>query len=705
MNPGDFLHKDVETRLCEHYMVAGVVCSFSTNCEQLLEAARDSFLPITPPAVSVDLAVRFWVNDTDRPQPPWPKPYVRGLDHLVFAGFDAGSSMLADLRTRRVIGRFSVGMAADTAYWKTVIFPILLTIVGASVGIAELHCACVAREEHGLLLAGPSGSGKSTLALALSQTGFGFLSDDRTFCSRSNGEVLAWGLPTRLKLRREAAVWFQELRNQQPTETREGLPVFWLEPDGWLGLNRVRRCRPRALIFLQRQEASEFRLSRLSSTEALNRLNKDLLAELPEAVAKRSGTIDKLVELPCWLLRYGGQPQEIAQQISRVLARLWSLDDPGSKGEPNAPIQGIAETAPAEQRQEDPLRRLTPTLYTTALPVMGRTVRLETNSSKILEHAVGLFAPYPGSPNGGADFRWRIVSQTDVQRSPPWPKRSAFSGHGLRFAEFGQRNFLAVDLDAREAVAFLAQSLAEDELGLTSPFLDNLFCMTASSLGLVSLRANCVALGNKGVLVFGAYNSGKTTASYMAAKLGLEFHADEGVFAELQGGLLRVWGGFWPPAFRSETLHFLPELRTCTRPFSYRDFTLYHLSQQQFRATHVQSISPVCCVFLDRQVSTVPRLTPIAQIEWSRLLAGNVLFKDDDRFEKQRASVFAVLEALPAYRLAYDSNPAVAATLLRQMLPDHDIPQGQSGYGETGPPASLDLKGCSTTGCTEPLKT
>src|SRR5580658_9534250 len=152
MSAGDFLCKDAATPLCEHYTAAGAVCSFSTNWEPILEAARHSFLPIETAPVSVDLSVRFWVDYAALTQPPWPKPYVRGLNHLVFAGFDSGSSMLADPRTRRVIGRFSASMAADQSYWKAVIFPILLTTIGASVGIAELHCSCVAKKQGGLLL-------------------------------------------------------------------------------------------------------------------------------------------------------------------------------------------------------------------------------------------------------------------------------------------------------------------------------------------------------------------------------------------------------------------------------------------------------------------------------------------------------------------------------------------------------------------------
>jgi hypothetical protein len=318
--------------------------------------------------------------------------------------------------------------------------------------------------------------------------------------------------------------------------------------------------------------------------------------------------------------------------------------------------------------RQDYLRRFTPTPYATALPVMGRTVRLESNSEKILAHAEQLFARYPGSPQGQPQFLWRIVSESDFEMRSPWPRRSAFSDHGLRYAEFGQRNFLAVDLEAREAIAFLSAGLVEDKLGFTSPFLDNLFCMTAGSLGLVSLRANCVSLGNKGLLVFGPHNSGKTTASYMAAKLGLEFHADDGVFGEIERDCVRFWGGFWPAAFRAEALEFLPELRVCTRPFFYRHFTFYHLEEPQLRTTQAHSVIPVGCVFVERRADTAPSLSPIPRIELPGRLAANVLFKDDDRFTKGQTAVLRLLKNLPACELAYDSAPAVVAQFLQRLL-------------------------------------
>jgi hypothetical protein len=322
MRPPDFLHKDAETKLCEHYIAAGALCSLSTNSERVLDAARNTFHAAGVQPSPVDFRLRFWVDDAEASQPPWPKPYVRGLDHLVFAGFDEGSSMLADLRTCCVIGRFSAGMAADLEYWQSVIFPMLLTVVSASVGIAELHCACVAKEQDGVLLAGPSGSGKSTLALALCQQGFGFLSDDRTFCSLERAQIQSWGMPTPLKLRPEATLWFDELRKERLTDMRSGGPALWLEPEQIIGVKRVRQCRPTSLIFLDRRDTSEFRLSSMSSREALSRLESELTMELPEAAARRSRTLKGVVDLPCWLLEYGGQPQLVARQISRHLAEF-----------------------------------------------------------------------------------------------------------------------------------------------------------------------------------------------------------------------------------------------------------------------------------------------------------------------------------------------------------------------------------------------
>jgi len=312
MHSPDFLHKDAETNLCEHFLAAGTVCRIATNCESLLKAARESFMPLEMPPDALDFSLRFWVDDTTPSRSPWPNPYVRGLDHLVFAGFDAESSLLVNLHTRHVIGRFSAAMGADIPHWRTVVFPILLSILAGSIGLVELHASCVARDRLGLILAGPSRSGKSTLAMALTEAGFSFLSDDRTFCSLKQGKLLAWGLPRPLKLRPEAATWFEKFRDREPTDVQNRERVFHFDPER----QRVLQCQPRLLIFLDRREDNGFEMTPMRYNEARVRIEQDLLAETPAAIRKQSESLDELLWLPCFALRYGGRPQMIAGKLA-----------------------------------------------------------------------------------------------------------------------------------------------------------------------------------------------------------------------------------------------------------------------------------------------------------------------------------------------------------------------------------------------------
>jgi hypothetical protein len=323
----------------------------------------------------------------------------------------------------------------------------------------------------------------------------------------------------------------------------------------------------------------------------------------------------------------------------------------------------VGSTLVAQQRLEDPLRRFTPTPFNAALPVMGRVVRLETNSARILEHMVKVFARYPSAPNGHASFLWRIVGQSHIHPASHWPKRSAFSDRGLRFAAFGQRNFLAVDTEAREAIGFVCEDLLED-----SPFVDTLFYMTASCLGLVSVVAACVALGTRGLLVLGSPNQGKTTASYLASKAGLNYHADHAVCLEVGSQGLQAWGDFVPVAFRPETLEFLPELKPMTRRVSYGDVDFYYVDRNKFNSMQVDVVAPVGCVVLERECDAIPRLVPLSEPDLSKCLSESLAFKEGDRFEEQRGKIFEALMRLPAYHLAYGSDPAIAAIFIKKLL-------------------------------------
>jgi len=320
MASGDFLRKGAETPLVEHYLMAGVPGAISTNSESILAAARRCFSRAASPSREPKLRLRFWVDPEGSSQPPWPKPFFRGLDHFVFAGYDNQNSILINLQSRRAIGRFSPAMAADEARWRTVIFPNLLSLVGSAVGVTGLHCAGVVRDGKGILLAGGSGSGKSTLTMALLRRGFSFLSDDWTYLSQCEGGIRAWGLIPFMKILPPSARFFPELASLKTTVSVNGEEAFEIDPDTDLRVPRSRSCKPKMIVFLTRCTSPEFTLTQMPAADAVARLEESFLADTPEALAQQSEIVHRLVVGGCWHLRYGEGPDAVADKLAGIFA-------------------------------------------------------------------------------------------------------------------------------------------------------------------------------------------------------------------------------------------------------------------------------------------------------------------------------------------------------------------------------------------------
>lgn len=346
-------------------------------------------------------------------------------------------------------------------------------------------------------------------------------------------------------------------------------------------------------------------------------------------------------------------------------------------GEPLDVIEASNPTARAAGKsgatgRPDPLRRLTPTPLAADLPLMGRLVRLETNHTEAFIRARRLFARYPALLRGRPEFRWKIICEPGSQLDTSWPEISAFSDHGVRFVNIGQRSFIAVHLDAREAVAYLAEGLLQDAAGFVSPFLYNLFSLTAGALRLSALTAACVTKGEKGLLVFGMPNNGKTTSSYLATRLGLDFYADRAVFLDRSRGSLRVWGDFSPAAFRVQTEEFLPELRFLGLPFRYRDQCFLYVDEGTSIECNGYPVVPVACAYLERGATRSPSLSPLSRMESRQRLEQNIPFKDDERFAAQESAALSELARVPAYHLAYGNDPAEAAAFFPGLLANGD---------------------------------
>ena len=311
---------------------------------------------------------------------------------------------------------------------------------------------------------------------------------------------------------------------------------------------------------------------------------------------------------------------------------------------------------------------------------MNRTVRLETNSEAMQALAFNFFEHHQHGNTEEPEFRWRIICESDPQMQTTAVQLSAFSDHGLRYANIGQRGFLAVDVNLREAVAFLPDVFLDDDARFRHrPPLDILFCMTAPSLGLAPLSGGCVGVNDRGVLVFGPPNSGKTTACYLAAKLGLEFHADQVVFLDFNDNdlnchgmsrrhVLRAWGDPFPAVFRPETLEFLPELREASKRSTYGDLSFYYYDKSTLQAPQTRPVTPICSLFLDRGTTQHAKLNEIAPAEAVSRLRDCMLFNEDSRFDAQITTALNALASIPVYQLQYGNDPKMAAACIEKLL-------------------------------------
>jgi hypothetical protein len=509
-----------------------------------------------------------------------------------------------------------------------------------------------------LLLAGGAASGKSTLSLALAQTGMDFLSDDRTLVGEMNGNLRAWGLSREMKLRVDAVNHYPALRQEDLTERWNGDPVFRFDPAELFGVTRAEYCDPSWIVFLDRQADPTFVLEEIQPQEAINLLQRDLHQEMREAAKQQRVTLQALSQTTCYRLRHGGDPHTVA----RALRQLFQTG--------NSRRQVYRSRQIAIDKSSvggDPLRRFRATCLRSDVQMMGRHLRIETDSAVVLKRITETFGASESFLKGPPQFTWRIVAEPRRDAIAPWTAMTAFCQGSLRYINFGQFSFVAADLDQREAVGVLSEELCEDEVGFSTVVLGSLLHLSAPQLGLTRVSAACVSRGKYGLLLFGPPQSGKTTASYWGKSLGLEFHADQATFLEVDSGAVFAWGEFWPAAFRPETMRFLPELAPVARPFTYRDRTFLCVDKRSLSGVNRGRVAPAACIFLERQASLSPRLIPLPRREVPQQIFTDAGFDDD------RVAILGMLGHVPAYRLLYDDDPSIAARLFRSVLDAHQL--------------------------------
>jgi len=82
--------------------------------------------------------------------------------------------------------------------------------------------------------------------------------------------------------------------------------------------------RPQCFLFLERREEEGCALDPISPSEARRYIESSvepLPPQLGEIASRRNNLIGEVARLPCWIFRYGGSPQQGAEELSRFMSR------------------------------------------------------------------------------------------------------------------------------------------------------------------------------------------------------------------------------------------------------------------------------------------------------------------------------------------------------------------------------------------------
>jgi hypothetical protein len=296
--------------------VAGLCCVVATNSPVListLQAAFSNFPASRDTAKQSSFSLEVHVGNSEETHDA---PRFRGRGHLVFASF--GSNVFTfDLLRRQITGSVSLRCAHDRDFWRATLLPIAVGVLGPTLGVAPLHCACLSAEGCGLLIAGLSGAGKSTLATALAQSGLDLVSDDWTYVSSSGESLHAYGLSVPIKLLPDVASFFPELRGRLARPALNGEMAFQVDA-AVLRARSAICCRPQGFMLLDRRPEAGFELRYLDKSvtrEFFQRSAERLPEDLESAIRQRNLIFDQVARLPSFLLRYGGSPHAAAQRL------------------------------------------------------------------------------------------------------------------------------------------------------------------------------------------------------------------------------------------------------------------------------------------------------------------------------------------------------------------------------------------------------
>ena len=124
----------------------------------------------------------------------------------------------------------------------------------------------------------------------------------------------------------------------------------------------------------------------------------------------------------------------------------------------------------------DAQRRFTPTPLEQAYQLQGATVAVATNSQALLNRLSSVLMPSSRCHGDTLALLWRVVVE-EIDVAVDSLSSHRVSQNGLALVNFGQQNFLALDVDARQGASFVSNKFISNESLFRQYFLSAFFSL------------------------------------------------------------------------------------------------------------------------------------------------------------------------------------------------------------------------------------
>ncbi len=300
---GDPLLAKAQLTLRTIYFPLGFPVEVASNSPEIMEAARQSWgrfqfrFPFPP------LLLRMGVSGGGMIEEVPPPPVNRLQWNILTNIADGRNFVVTDLEKGRSMGWVTRATLASPMYLRYFFLEAAALSMVSVLRAAPVHAACVAWQNHGVLLCGDSGAGKSTLAFACARSGWTYISDDATYIPLNRSDRLVVGNSHQIRFRPSGASIFPELEGRPITPRAAGKPSIEIPISEFPGIVAEDSCEVHIIVRLSRREGKNSELVSAPKGSFENSFRRDLIPST-EMRSSHENAIRRIVEAETYELRY-----------------------------------------------------------------------------------------------------------------------------------------------------------------------------------------------------------------------------------------------------------------------------------------------------------------------------------------------------------------------------------------------------------------